>query len=96
LELAGLRINPSIFGLGRTRANQITTLRTDLSSPTPNAFAILRDKYQQKSQSKLSKVRLGERIAKVLQGSQYVEKSEPEKLIRKIHDRVLKQMNLEL
>jgi exoribonuclease II len=76
---------------------EIATIRTDLSSSS-SAFKVLGDKYQQKIKppNKLSKVRLGEHIADMLKGSQYLEKSEPEKLIRKIHDRVIQQMNLEL
>jgi AAA15 family ATPase/GTPase len=76
---------------------EIATLRNDLTMSSSNTFGVLVDTYRRKtrSQNKPSKVRLGEHIASKLAKSPHLGKSEPEKLIVKIHDKVTQQMNLE-
>jgi hypothetical protein len=54
------------------------------------------DTYRRKTMSldKPSKVRLGEYIAGKLAKSSHLGKSEPEKLIMKMHNKVTQQLNL--
>lgn len=77
--------------------SDIVTIKQHLASEGSRPFKVLNREYQRKimTTDKLSKVRLGEKIAKLLTKSGYLEKSEPEKLIRRIHDNVIQQLNLE-
>lgn len=86
---------------GQSLSNsEITTIEQGLTSQSSEAFEVLSNAYQKKTkrQTKLSKVRLGESIASELRKNnyQFLGKSKPEELLKRIHDKVEEKMNLEV
>ena len=78
--------------------SEITTIEQDLKSQPLDAFEVLSKAYKKKTQirAKLSKVCLGESIASELkENHQFLGKSKPEELLKRIHDKVEEKMNLE-
>jgi AAA15 family ATPase/GTPase len=76
---------------------EVTTVKKDLTSRS-NAYEVLSNTYQGKLRTadKLSKIQLGEHIANVLKNeSACLGNSEPEKLIKNMHNNIIRQMNLE-
>jgi hypothetical protein len=78
---------------------EIQNVRQYLTSNESKAYDILTSAYQRetKTEDKLSKVLLGKSIANILsKKKEYLEKSEPEKLLKRIHNEVNERMKSDL